>query len=48
MKDATAHASPTGSNTHVLPVHLVHTPYPIPDTQNVTDEKNGPSDPLTP
>ena len=29
-KDATAHASPTGTNTHALPVNLVRTPSLVP------------------
>ena len=29
-KEATDHASPTRTNTHALPVHLVHTPSQVP------------------
>ena len=32
-KDATAHASPTRTNTHALLIHLVHTPSLVPSPQ---------------
>ena len=34
LKDTTAHASPKRTNTHALPVHLLHTPSPVPAPQS--------------
>ena len=47
-KDATAHVLPTKPNTHVSPVHLVHTPSLVPDPQKNTVGTNGQGDPLSP
>ena len=48
LKDTTAHASPTRTHTHVLPVHLVHSSSQVPDPQIFTSVTNGPGDPLPP
>ena len=47
LKDTKAHASPTRTNNHVLPVKFVHKPSPVPDSQTCFTNGTA-SDPQSP